>query len=104
MGTDVPEYARESTYELEKVDVVDAFRTSITAIALQLASELSEGKVFLAGYDGYPGNVLSEKEATLTNENNSIFRDYAGKTGRKPVSLTPTIYKSLEVNSIYQLI
>lgn len=104
MGTDVPEYARESTYELEKVDVVDAFRTSITSIALQLASELSEGKVFLAGYDGYPGNVLSEKEATLTNENNSIFRDYAGKTGRKPVSLTPTIYKSLEVNSIYQLI
>ena len=104
MGTDVPEYARESTYELEKVDVVDAFRTSITAIALQLASELSEGEVFLAGYDGYPGNVLSEKEATLTNENNSIFRDYAGKTGRKPVSLTPTIYKSLEVNSIYQLI
>ncbi len=104
MGTDVPDYAQDTTFELKEISVVDSFRNSITAIAIQLASELTDGEVYLAGYDGYPGNVLSEKEATLTNENNSIFMDYADKTGRKPVSLTPTIYRSLAVRSIYQLI
>lgn len=104
MGTEVPEYAQKHTFELEKIDVVDSCRNSVTAIALQLASELSDGDIFIVGYDGYPGNVLSEKEVTLTNENNTIFMEYAARTGHKLVSLTPTIYRSLAAMSIYQMI
>ena len=104
MGTEVPEYAQDSTFELKEINIVDEYRSSITAIALQLASELAGPEIYLVGYDGYPGNILSEKEAVLTNENNSIFNEYGRKSGRKLVSLTPSIYKSLDVRSIYQLI
>lgn len=104
MGTEVPEYAENSTFELNEVSFTDEYKDSVTAVALQLALNLTDGDIFLVGYDGYPGIVLSEKEVSLTHENNTIFSNFAKVYGRQLKTLTPSIYRNLEVVSIYQLI
>ena len=58
----------------------------------------------MIGYDGYPGNVLSEKEVTLTNENKNIFQAYQQAKGEQLKSLTPSLYKDLNIVSVYQYI
>lgn len=104
MGTEVPAYAEKHTVELKEIAFTDQFKDSVTTIALQLALDLTDGDIFLVGYDGYPGNVLSEKEVDLTNENKTIFRAYEVARGKKLHSLTPSLYKDLEIVSIYQFI
>ena len=104
MGTEVPEYAEVSTYELKEISFIDEYKDSVTTIAIQLGLNLTDGEVYLVGYDGYPGSVLSEKEVALTHENNEIFTGYAKARGSQMKSLTPSIYRTLEVTSIYQLI
>jgi len=104
MGTEVPAYAEKNTVELASVDFTDLFKDSVTTIALQLAINLTDGEIFVIGYDGYPGNVLSEKEVALTNENKTIFNAYRQKKGKQLKSLTPSLYMDLEVVSVYQCI
>lgn len=104
MGTEVPEYAEKSTFELKEISFIDEYKDSVTTVAIQLGLNLTDGEVYLVGYDGYPGSVLSEKEVSLTHENNEIFSSYAKARGHKMKSLTPSIYRTLEVTSIYQLI
>lgn len=104
MGTEVPDYAERHTVELESVDFTDQFKDSVTAIALQLALNLTCGEIYLVGYDGYPGEVLSEKEVALTSENRIIFQSFKNTTGEHLKSLTPSLYKDLEVVSVYQYI
>lgn len=104
-GTDVPELCRANTYELEKftftqVDCPD----SCTTISIQLAIDLGASHIYVAGYDGYPGKVLSERDMALNNENNSLFRDYKNAVGHKLVAITPSAYDELEIKSIYQII
>lgn len=104
MGTEVPGFAKNVTYELKSINFIDQYKDSITAVALGLAMTLTEQNIYVAGYDGYPGNILSEKEVTLTNENKAIFTAY--KTFRKDTlkSLTLSLYKELDVESVYQFI
>lgn len=104
MGTEVPAYAEEHTVELTEISFTEQFKDSVTTIALQLALNLTEGDIYVVGYDGYPGNVLSEKEVALTNENKTVFQAYAVAKGKKLQSLTPSLYKDLEVVSVYQFI
>lgn len=104
MGTEVPTFAAHNTYELKNVDFIEQYKDSVTTIALQLAMTLTEHNIYLVGYDGYPGNILSEKEVSLTNENKAIFTAFAAFKGRKLKSLTPSIYKELNVESVYQFI
>lgn len=104
MGTEVPPYAESNTVELASVDFTDQFKDSVTTIALQLAINLTDGEIFVIGYDGYPGNVLSEKEVSLTNENKTIFNAFKEAKGVQLKSLTPSLYKDLEVVSVYQYI
>jgi 4-hydroxy 2-oxovalerate aldolase len=104
MGTEVPAYAENHTVELVSVEFTDQFKDSVTTIALQLALNLTDGDIYVVGYDGYPGNVLSEKEMDLTNENKTIFQAYAEAKGKKLKSLTPSLYKDLEIVSVYQFI
>lgn len=104
-GTDVPELCRSNTYELEtftftQVDCPD----SCTTISIQLAIDLNAAHIYIAGYDGYPGKVLSERDMALNNENNSLFRDYKNAEGHKLIAITPSAYDELEIKSIYQLI
>ena len=102
MGTEVPSYAGKATYELEKISFTDDYADSCTTVALQTAIELSPTNVFIVGYDGYRGQVLSDKEMELSSENRQLFRQFEQFTSIPLISLTPSIYRSLHVKSIYQ--
>ena len=104
MGTEVPAYAEKNTVELASIDFINQYKDSVTTVALQLAMNLTDGEIIVIGYDGYPGNVLSEKEVALTNENKTIFTAFKEAKGRQLKSLTPSLYRDLEVESVYQLI
>lgn len=101
MGTDVPEFAEKYTFELANVDVIGKCADSCTTIALQLAHDITEKAVFIVGYDGYSGVALTEKEIALNKENREIFELYKRNTNSRLVSLLPTLYGELEVESIY---
>lgn len=104
MGTDVPEFAVRNTFELGKIEFTTQYPDSCTAIALQIAIDLGAKETYIVGYDGYPGEILSEKEMVLTHENKILFTDYSRFINKPLVSLTPTLYKELEIKSIYQYI
>lgn len=104
MGTEVPDFAKDKTFELSKIEFMRDFFDSCTTIAMQIAINLSSRKVYTVGYDGYPGNVLSEKEMALTHENKTIFEAFKNYKRDTLCSLTPSLYKELNIVSIYQLI
>lgn len=104
LGTEVPEYAEKATYELPSIDFTQGYEDSCTTVAIQTALNICSGAVYICGYDGYPGSVLSEKEVALSNENMTLFNDYERAKSSKLVSLTPTIYPQLDVVSVYQFI
>lgn len=104
LGTDVPEYAEKATYELPKIEFTTEYQDSCTTLAIQTALNICRGNIFIVGYDGYPGSVLSEKEVALSNENMALLQDYEKYTGKKMKSLTPSLYPELQVVSIYQFV
>lgn len=104
MGTEVPAFAENNTFELPSVNFIKDYKDSSTTIAFQLALAIASGDIYTVGYDGYPGSVLSEKEMALTHENKDIFEAAGSVYGKKIVSLTPSIYKEIEVVSVYQFI
>lgn len=101
MGTDVPQFAEPRTYELGNISVIGKYADSCTAISLQLANQLSSNDIYVVGYDGYSGIALTEKEITLNNENREIFDLYKQNTGKDIISLLPSLYGELKVESIY---
>ena len=102
MGTDVPTFAQNNTFELSEIKFTQQYLDSCTTIALETALHLQAESIYIIGYDGYIGEILSEKETALTNENRTLFNDFISNTQKKLVSLTPSIYKELNVKSIYQ--
>lgn len=104
MGTEVPEYVFSSTYELPTIAFTQVFLDSCTATALSVAIELKTQKTYIVGYDGYQGEFLSDKEIELSIENQALFKAYKEYTNIPIVSLTPTLYNSLETNSIYRML
>ena len=104
LGTDVPEYAEKATYELPKIEFTTEYQDSCTTLAIQTALNICKSNIYIVGYDGYPGSVLSEKEVALSNENMALLQDYEKYTGKKMKSLTPSLYPELEIESIYQFI
>lgn len=104
MGTEVPAFTEKNTFELTSIEFINEYKDSCTTIAIQIALNICEGQLYCVGYDGYPGSILSEKEMALTHENKTIFEATATVIGRKLASLTPSLYKELEVISLYQFI
>lgn len=104
MGTEVPDFASNRTYELAEISFIKEYLDSSTTLAVQTALNMSNEAIYAVGYDGYPGSVLSEKEMALTNENRTIFEAYRKASGEALISLTPTLYRELEVKSLYQFI
>lgn len=104
LGTEVPTYATMNTFELPAINFTEGYDDSCTALAIQTALNICSGRIYVVGYDGYPGSVLSEKEVALSNENMTLFNSFEKITGDKLVSLTPTIYPELNVESLYQFI
>lgn len=101
MGTEVPDFAEASTYELPEISFTKSYLDSCTAVALQTVLELKATEAYVVGYDGYKGEVLSEKEMDLSNENRTLFEDFKSNTKVNLYSLTPSLYKSLNIKSIY---
>jgi 4-hydroxy 2-oxovalerate aldolase len=104
MGTEVPDFLHLKTYELEKIEFTTEYRDSCTTIALQIAACFCDRDIFLVGYDGYKGNVLSEKEAALIHENRLLFSNFKRFYKRSLLSLTFSLYKELDIKSVYQYI
>lgn len=104
MGTDVPHYAGKRTFELPKISFTGDFEDSCTTVALQTAIEMSPSSIYIVGYDGYRGQVLSDKEMELSNENRLLFSQFEDYTSMRLISLTPSLYRSLHVESIYQFL
>ena len=104
MGTEVPPYAERLTYELDNITFTHSYLDSCTTLALQAAIAMEAKEVNIIGYDGYKGEVLSEKEMELTNENKTLFEAFKDAQGVELRSLTPSLYKSLKVESIYQFL
>jgi 4-hydroxy 2-oxovalerate aldolase len=104
MGTDVPDFAKDKTYELEKISFTAQCLDSCTTLSLQVALEMQAKKIYFVGYDGYIGGNLTEKERDLTNENITVFQEFISHTGKILKSLTPTLYKELEIESVYQFL
>ena len=102
MGTEVPEYADKVTYELPEINFTKSYLDSCTTTALKCAIEHKATEIYVVGYDGYRGEVLSEKEANLFNENRTLFDDFKAATNLRLVSFVPTVYNSLSIESIYQ--
>lgn len=106
MGTDVPREVHNNTCELPQISFISKYEDSCTTLAVELAHLLNTdgGCIYVIGYDGYYNHMLSEKELTLNRENEEIFETYATWSKYRIVSLFPTIYKSLEIKSIYNLL
>lgn len=104
MGTEIPEFAEDRTFELSSIDFINDYKDSSTSVAIQVALNICSSTIFCIGYDGYPGSVLSEKEMALTHENKTIFEAAMSAMGKQILSLTPSLYKELEVSSVYQFI
>lgn len=104
MGTEVPVYAESATYELSEITFTDSYQDSCTTVALQTALALGVKEVNIVGYDGYMGEMLSEKEMDLSNENRTLFNNIVESQSVILRSLTPTLYKELIVDSIYQFL
>lgn len=104
MGTEVPSFAESSTQELTQVTFTKDYIDSCTSVALQIAIELKANEIYVVGYDGYQGQILSEKEMDLTRENRTLFSSFNQCQNKPLISLTPTLYKELEVRSVYQFL
>ncbi len=65
MGTEVPEYAKPHTYELPEIAFTKQYQDSCTAVALKTTIEANTEEIFLVGYDGYMGEILSDKRNGL---------------------------------------
>lgn len=104
LGTDVPDFAVDKTFELSDIKFTEHYYDSCTTVAIETAINLSSKNIYIVGYDGYPSTILSEKEMALTVENRTLFADYHAFAGQKLISLTRSLYDELDVISIYQYI
>ena len=104
LGTEVPIFAHNNAFELEDVTFTNRYYDSCTTACLMAALEIKADRTFIVGYDGYRGQVLSEKEMGLTTENRILFEAYSNFVNKPLISLTPTLYKGLQMQSIYQYI
>jgi 4-hydroxy 2-oxovalerate aldolase len=73
-------------------------------MALQAALEMQARSVMVVGYDGYTDMVLTQRERDLTAENEYIMEAFDREFEGEFVSLTPTLYNALRVDSIYHRI
>jgi 4-hydroxy 2-oxovalerate aldolase len=99
MGTYIPTQFLNNSYELEAIDFAAKFKDSHTAIALQLAKQITKGEILLVGYDGYTYQI-SEREQELFYENEYLFEELQ-KSNLVLKSLTPTSYKNLISETVY---
>jgi 4-hydroxy 2-oxovalerate aldolase len=100
MGTYIPFQLINNSYQLDALSLKGAISENVTALALELCLKLKSKVVYVTGYDGYSENV-NENQLELFNENEELFKcDFPFVLK----SLTPTKYKTLKSNSLYEFI
>ncbi|PKD16755.1 hypothetical protein APR41_08085 [Salegentibacter salinarum] len=103
MGTYIPESLKEVAFQLQAIKFTDKFHESVTSLAIETALKLGVEKFYFAGYDGYSGEIKTQ-ELELFNENEYIFERLRENSSYIPLSITPTLYDSLESQSVFALI
>jgi 4-hydroxy 2-oxovalerate aldolase len=100
MGTYIPQSLRSTVYELKPSTFFSTINSQ-TAMALELALSFNCHSIFVAGYDGYTGTAITEKDQDLFIENEHLFQMISSST-ISIESITPTRYSNLKNQSIYQ--
>ncbi len=103
MGTYVPEKLVSKVSELAKNILSNVIDDSHTSIALQTALILQPKLCYVVGYDGYNSDNVNSKEQELFIENDQLFQS-AMAMGLNLITLTPSKYKNLKSESIYEKI
>ncbi len=103
MGTYIPTALKNVGYQLNKVTFTEKYHESVTALAIETALQLGVQEIFVAGYDGYTGDI-SQQELELFNENEYLFKRLKSNNNIKPISITPTLYTELFSQSVFSLI
>lgn len=101
MGTYIPLILKNNSFELKEVNFTEQYEDAHTALALQTSIYLNAKQVFLVGYDGYIKDTITQREQSLTRENEHLFS--MAKKVINLLSLTPTEY-NLKINSAYSLL
>jgi 4-hydroxy 2-oxovalerate aldolase len=101
MGTYVPSKLMERAFELEAITFSNLLEDTHTALALQTCLNLVCTTIYLAGYDGYGGVEVSQREIELFNENELQFDLFVKETKADLISVTTTKYKNLKKSSVY---
>lgn len=96
----IPAEHRQRSFRLENLPFLPNAEVSATAMALEIARQLSAKEVLLTGYDGYDDPVTRE-ELELYEENEKIF-NIALNDGLEIIAVTPSKYH-LSSKSIYAL-
>ncbi|NJW53425.1 aldolase catalytic domain-containing protein [Salinimicrobium oceani] len=97
----IPEGHEQNSNRLNKLSFPANGEISATAMALEVALQLSAKEILLVGYDGYD-ELVSMEEMELYEENDDLFQ-HANDKGLDIRSLTPTKY-NVPVTSIFSLI
>jgi 4-hydroxy 2-oxovalerate aldolase len=104
MGTYIPDRFSKNCRELESVDFSLDIKDTHTALALQTALNIKAKTLYFVGYDGYYGENLNLHERILVNENEKLFDEFKLYSGSRLISLFPSMYSTLEVDSIFSYI
>jgi 4-hydroxy 2-oxovalerate aldolase len=103
MGTYIPMEMTNKAYELDQISIADGTIQSQTSMALEIILMAKISTIFIAGYDGYSGSNISQKDQELFIENGLLFDSL--KTKNLTInSITPSRYRQLKELSVYQLI
>ena len=97
----LPDSYLENTFQLEDINFIDTFKTSATAMAIQIAVQLLAKELFLTGYDGYE-DAVTKDQLELFDENQFIF-NHMKDDQPELSSLTPSLY-AIPSKSIFSLI
>jgi len=104
MGTYIPQALEGKSFELKEITITNLVKDAHTVLALQTALCLNAQNVYLVGYDGYQEGYITKTELALSKENEGVFQDFLKNTELGIISLTPTHYRNVEVESIYSLL
>jgi 4-hydroxy 2-oxovalerate aldolase len=102
MGTFVPPALADKTQELSKISFTDKHHDSPLILALETALTIGCTEINLVGYDGYSKNV-TKRELELAEQNEEALLALS-KKGIMASSLVNTIYKNLEIKSVYSML
>lgn len=103
MGTYIPKSLESVAFQLKDISFTDKHHESVTSLAIETALHLGVDNFYFAGYDGYSEEIKNQ-ELELFNENEYIIESLKKNSNLSVSSITPTLYESLDSQSVFSLI